>query len=161
MTNPPFLQVVILTVLMWMGTACNPAEGVSYACFEEIPEEGWDTEDPITFEPFPSDSLSGASHKRILELSLRFSKRSVPAASLPMAVVYDLPDKTLRCDTLAIDVRNNMKRDYGISEVKVVLDSGFISQPDLCVTLVPLCNQQVTKGLINVGLLLMDSKPAS
>lgn len=150
------LAVTLLTSLVM---SCMRSENVLYSHFEQIGAEGWDPLDMLVFEPQPTDTSAATTYR--MDIVVRHSSR-FDIRNIPLAVMIENSEGVVRSDTIVIspdgDGRTEAKERYGVREIRLTLDSALRLSDGYAVTLSPIVERERTKGLLNVGLILTDSR---
>ena len=154
--------ISVAAMLLMMGSCENEPRRVVYTHFEEIGLDGWAPTDIIVFEPMPADSTLSPRQHFDLNLIVRYSKRSCRGEHIPLAVSYEDERGTLRQDTIDVGMQTpqaeEAKEMHGTYEVRIPLERSFTLSEGYAVTLTPLVAQDISKGILNIGLILSQSE---
>lgn len=154
--------ISVAAMLLMMGSCENEPRRVVYTHFEEIGLDGWAPTDIIVFEPMPADSTLSPRQHFDLDLIVRYSKRSCRGEHIPLAVSYEDERGTLRQDTIDVGMQTpqaeEAKEMHGTYEVRIPLERSFTLSEGYAVTLTPLVAQDISKGILNIGLILSQSE---
>ncbi len=149
-------------MLLMMGSCENEPRRVVYTHFEDIGLQGWASTDIIVFEPMPADSTMSPRQQYDLDMIVRYSKRSCRGEHIPLAVSYEDERGTMRQDTIDVGMQTpqaeEAKEMHGTYEVRIPLERSFTLSEGYAVTLTPLVAQDISKGILNIGLILSQSE---
>lgn len=156
--------IILLLTAMCLAGACadkNEPETV-YSKFIEIAESGWDRDHTVAFEPWPADSTIASVDTFILDLTFRASARR-QLGTIPAIIVTEDEDGVISSDTVNVDFSQTadgkeVRRQYGIKEVTLRIDSGFKLKDGYAVTVSPLADRDRSRGLLNIGAVLKKIK---
>ncbi|MGN0238112.1 MAG: hypothetical protein ACI4AK_08545 [Lepagella sp.] len=154
--------ISVAALLLMMGSCENEPRRVVYTHFEEIGLRGWAPTDIIVFEPMPADSIMLSRQRYDLDMIVRYSKRICRGEHIPLAVGYEDERGTLRQDTIDVGMQTpqaeEAKEMHGTYEVRIPLERAFTLSEGYAVTLTPLVAQDISKGILNIGLILSQSE---
>ncbi len=149
-------------LLLMMGSCQNEPRRVVYTHFEEIGLDGWASTDIIVFEPMPADSILSPGQHYNLDMIVRYNKRSCRGVHIPLAVSYEDERGTLRQDTIDVGMQTpqaeEVKEMPGTYEVRIPLERAFTLSEGYAVTLTPLVAQDISKGILNIGLIMSPTE---
>lgn len=155
-------------IFMVALAACSNSSGnqIVYSHFETISREGWDPMEMLVFEPTTSDSsaISGRGNKYDVELILRQSA-SANIGKVPLVVTLDDYSGVSRSDTIVVDLSGEpeksaiIKKHYGVKETTVDAKHGVTLTELSSISLSPLCRQEKTRGLLDVGIRISRINP--
>lgn len=147
--------------LMMACAACSGTAKPAYSHFEQIGPDGWDPYDLIVFEPWTADSADAFSHYFDFDLVLRYSVR-MPIADLHLAVTFEDEDGVVSTDTLKVCYgaggNAGIKSRYGVREARIALGRDISLRDGYAVSVSPVAVRERTAGLLNVGLVMTESR---
>ncbi len=134
----------------------------AWSDFAEISGEGWDPTDMVVFEPVPFDSLAPAGTHYDFEMVMRATARHRPGP-LPLAICVEDQNGVIRADTIIVgDVDGpelTRSRHYGVEEISFPLLEDLSLSDGMTISFVPLIEADVSRGLLNIGLVMTEHSP--
>lgn len=136
-------------------SGCREVNDTLYLKYVDIPSEGWQTYQPVCFDPAAADTL-WLGKPMILEMHVRYRPNS-PMPSLPLLCEIEDENGEIVCDTLHLQLfdkkgRPGDKAIFGICESSVTLAKQIPLTKGLSVCLTPLGPKSASKGLMGVGI---------
>ena len=152
--------IIILLGLIIGLTSCKEVKTIRYSEFEHIGEEGWDPIRILSFAPFPTDSLLSPDTRYSLVLTLRYSQECM-ATQLPVRITEqnDDGDYSSRIRKLYLrDKSGNLQGRKGLAlyEITDTLNKAFVLPENYLVDIEVLAPAEYSKGLVDVGLELVE-----
>ncbi len=156
------LPALILTLGVIISAGCRRVEDTVYSHFQRIESSGWNPDDYITFMPWPADSAATFKERYDFILHFRY-KASRKIKPFPILLTVEDDEGNFRTDTIRVELFSPSGKPLGSGERGLYLLSDTLLRnrtllPGTLVTLAPLAPQQMSRGLLDIGLSLTVSK---
>lgn len=143
----------ISLILLGIAAGCRQVDNVVYSDFVCFDRNGWDPAHSEVFYPWPGDSALADIWKMDVKIVARHSLRC-DIESLPLLVETEDENGSIASDTILIDLTKPKENAMGIAESSAIISKGYKPQPGYNVILTSLLNQEDTKGILSVGVVM-------